>query len=614
MSELLFGEFYKKILQHFKTLYVTAQSIPNNTIKILPGGFWKHSDHGGSYNNYSGFTSNVITFPSNNSIWVLVTLNYNSQINLIYSDESLDPALPEIPPNEYPLAGILINSIDTAITNNMIFDLRSLLDLSYINGTTIQKIEVATNNRLISAKHNINFIEGNSIYINISNNTETELLDIIISLSGYVPGNMVVPQTIYDLIEDSGTSNKYAKSSHNHGTITNPFIAHEQQYDHTLLHSNINDPTSDQKQALIGSDGSSSTSNRYVTEEDGHLLWTVKNFTSLHNISTFKVITNQLTLADNNTITKDVILGISLNSADTNQQLIVQLNGVITNPSWNWDITKPIYLSSNGNLTQTISSKIQRIAVPLTTTSLYINILDYDEVEITTTIAPTTTIPVTTIPVTTIPVTTVPVTTTTIPVTTVPVTTTTIPVTTVPVTTVPVTTTTVPVTTVPVTTTTVPITTTTIPVTTVPVTTTTVPVTTVPVTTTTVPVTTVPVTTTTTTSVIVVSGKYLYTSGSFPVPDQTIEQIIGGTWNYQSATILQGYIDNFGFSPSEYSDSQSCYVVTGGNWIWNKATVSNRVGRTSVPCSVFFYDTGYSGDTGRMGYYWILEDLIYYGV
>jgi hypothetical protein len=569
MSELLFGEFYRKILQHFKTLCVTAQPTPNNTIGISSGGFWTHSEHGGSYVNCTSFTSDEIIFPITNSVWVLVTLNYDSQINLIYGDESSDPKLPEIPPNEYPLAGILIKSIDTVITNNMIFDLRSLLDLSYTNGTTIQNIEIASNNRLVSTNHNINFIEGNLIFINISNNTETELLDIIISLSSYSSGSIVIPQTTYDLNDDHGTSNKYAKSSHNHGTITNPFVAHEQTYNHSLIHSNINDPTTLEKQALIGSDGSPSTNNRYVTEEDDRLLWAIKNFTSVNNIASFRVISNQLQYADCNTMTKDVVMGISLNSANIGEQLIVQFNGVVTNPSWNWDITKPIYLSTMGNLTQTIiAGKVQRIAVPLSSTSLYINILDYKTIT-TTTRPPTTT--TTTRPPTTTTTTVAPTTTTT---TVAPTTTTTTVAPTTTTTTRPPTTTT---TTRPPTTTTTTVAPTTTTTTVAPTTTTT---TVAPTTTTTTvapttTTTTVAPTTTTTTTVHALSGT-MSVNGTSNVTTTSIRIIGNSTANFgtfepsrsllpDSQMELQYAIEG----TNDWSASQTCLLtfgIDGNNW------------------------------------------------
>jgi hypothetical protein len=401
MSELLFGEFYRKILQPFKTLNVSAQSIPNNTVNLSAGGFWIHDDRGGTYINYNGSTISNIIFPDN-SYWALITIKYNSQIHIIYGEDSIDPILPAIPANEYPIAAIILKSSDGGIiTNENIYDLRSLLDLSYTNATSIQKMEIASNNILKSTKKSINFIEGNLIYIDISNNTEDELLNIIVSLSNYNPGDIVIPQTSYNLNYAPGTSNKYSRSSHNHGTIINPFIAHEQTYNHALLHSNINDPTSNEKQALNGSDGTPSTSNRYVTEEDDRLLWVIKTFDSIENISAYRVLNNHLEYADNTTITKDSILGISINSAAINYPLIVQFNGVVTNNGWNWDITKPIYLGTNGNMTQDISTgKIQRIAIPLTTTSLYINILDYDEevitTEPTTTVTPTSTVAPTT--------------------------------------------------------------------------------------------------------------------------------------------------------------------------------------------------------------------------
>lgn len=73
------------------------------------------------------------------------------------------------------------------------------------------------------------------------------------------------------------------------------------------------------------------------------------------------------------------ILGITLNAAPYNELVNVKMIGIITEPSWNWDTTLPIYLGSNGQLTQIIptyptSSFLLVVGNPITQQSIYVNI------------------------------------------------------------------------------------------------------------------------------------------------------------------------------------------------------------------------------------------------
>lgn len=78
-----------------------------------------------------------------------------------------------------------------------------------------------------------------------------------------------------------------------------------------------------------------------------------------------------------NTILSDSVraLGITLNAAAVDDNVSIQSFGEVIETSWSWTMGSPIYLSSNGQLTQTppVSPALfQRIiGFPLTTTSLF---------------------------------------------------------------------------------------------------------------------------------------------------------------------------------------------------------------------------------------------------
>lgn len=48
------------------------------------------------------------------------------------------------------------------------------------------------------------------------------------------------------------------------------------------------------------------------------------------------------------------VVGITLNAANIDDNVIIQTAGEITDPSWNWIVGKSIYLGNNGLLIQTV--------------------------------------------------------------------------------------------------------------------------------------------------------------------------------------------------------------------------------------------------------------------
>ena len=378
-SNLLFGENYRKAFQVYKTLQAVAQTIPDNTVYITPGGFWYHTEWTATYINYAGGNSGPISFPVNNPKWVVISIDINSNIHITNGVESINPVIPELDITFFPIAAILLDLESTSITSNAIFDVRSILKLSVKNNNSIQKVEVSYNNIYKGVSKNLNFIEGEKIFITTDYNENNQMFDVFISAASlvYGTGNYVTPQTVYGMIPFVGESEAFSREDHNHGTPHNTFIQHNLDFDHTLLHSNENDPDSNEKEALIGSVGIPSETNRYVTESDYRLLPSIKTLLANSFLERFKIVSNKVLYANNNTF--DDILGITLNEAEEGQLVTIQLNGSITNPNWDWNITDPIYLGTSGNLTQNIqeiTGKKQRVAIPITPTKIYLSVLD----------------------------------------------------------------------------------------------------------------------------------------------------------------------------------------------------------------------------------------------
>ena len=73
------------------------------------------------------------------------------------------------------------------------------------------------------------------------------------------------------------------------------------------------------------------------------------------------------------------ILGITQNAAVSGDNLVVRKYGEITEPSWNWETDKLIYLGVNGDLVQTpvthpISLFTIILGYPITATKMFVNI------------------------------------------------------------------------------------------------------------------------------------------------------------------------------------------------------------------------------------------------
>ena len=64
----------------------------------------------------------MITAPTGNSKWVVVSLNQSGMVVNINGAEAASPVLPVIPKDRYPIALVYVQTGDTKLTNEYIFD------------------------------------------------------------------------------------------------------------------------------------------------------------------------------------------------------------------------------------------------------------------------------------------------------------------------------------------------------------------------------------------------------------------------------------------------------------------------------------------------------------
>jgi hypothetical protein len=75
----------------------------------------------------------------------------------------------------------------------------------------------------------------------------------------------------------------------------------------------------------------------------------------------------------------NLVLGLTLNAADAGGNVEVAVTGEFTEPSWDWTLGLPIFLSVNGTLTQTVpTSSVANFSLvvgfPITPTKMFVNI------------------------------------------------------------------------------------------------------------------------------------------------------------------------------------------------------------------------------------------------
>jgi hypothetical protein len=121
------GNDFKVENAHFGNLKVRAQEDPGLTLQISEGAFWTSRKE---FVQYAGGNSPALTIPSVNPKWVLVALADNGNMVLVDGTEAVDPVFPDLPISRIPLAAVYLQTSDTEITDDMVFDVRPDFHLS----------------------------------------------------------------------------------------------------------------------------------------------------------------------------------------------------------------------------------------------------------------------------------------------------------------------------------------------------------------------------------------------------------------------------------------------------------------------------------------------------
>jgi len=169
------GNNYRVMGLYSKMLEVYPQSIPNKTVRVSAGSYWRN---GTTFVEFSESNTPEISFPTAGARWVVVTLS-GSSISLVYGDQSTtQPSFPVINNTLLPLAAIYLKSIDVSVTRDMIYDIRPI----YPTGVTpVNHSELL--NRNSNDAHSISSITGLSDAL-ASKATPSDITTAISSLSG----------------------------------------------------------------------------------------------------------------------------------------------------------------------------------------------------------------------------------------------------------------------------------------------------------------------------------------------------------------------------------------------------------------------------------------------
>ncbi|AEO93514.1 gp255 [Bacillus phage G] len=119
-----YGDQYKKLNSYLSALKVTAQMVPNMTVKVTAGGFWFDSS---TYVNFPGGSTPEITKPNAQAKFVIVCITKTGVIKFIESEAKANPELPKLEKNVVPLAAIFVKNNTEIITEENIFDMRPII-------------------------------------------------------------------------------------------------------------------------------------------------------------------------------------------------------------------------------------------------------------------------------------------------------------------------------------------------------------------------------------------------------------------------------------------------------------------------------------------------------
>jgi hypothetical protein len=121
------GNDAKVLGSYFSPLKAEAQAVPNMTVQVSAGSFWLVDK---THQEYIGGTSPTIFAPSlpSTAWWVIITITPDGTLNVVEGLPAAAPVLPD--PADYagelPVAAIYLVVGTTAITNELIYDIRPL--------------------------------------------------------------------------------------------------------------------------------------------------------------------------------------------------------------------------------------------------------------------------------------------------------------------------------------------------------------------------------------------------------------------------------------------------------------------------------------------------------
>lgn len=144
------GDTAKKLGSYFAPLKVEAQATPNMTVKVAEGAFWTATN---KHMEYIGGSTTTISAPGSDAKWVLITVKSTGSINIVDGVASATPVLPAASnyADELPLAALFVGDTTTAITNDMIYDIRPMWSIPLDGVTSADIAGFATTTDLNSA-------------------------------------------------------------------------------------------------------------------------------------------------------------------------------------------------------------------------------------------------------------------------------------------------------------------------------------------------------------------------------------------------------------------------------------------------------------------------------
>lgn len=133
------GDKFRRVDRQEANLRVAAQAIPDKTVHVSEGIFWLNESQ---IIEFLGGNSAMLSFPTADARWVIISLGQNGNINLVHGAQAPNPEIPPIPGERLALAGVFLNAADSVISQDMVFDLRPYLRAgSTIAGLTINDID-----------------------------------------------------------------------------------------------------------------------------------------------------------------------------------------------------------------------------------------------------------------------------------------------------------------------------------------------------------------------------------------------------------------------------------------------------------------------------------------